>query len=41
MLDAYRAFLAQVASRSNARSRERIDAERAVLRPRGPGSSGR
>ena len=32
-LDAYRAFVAQVASRGNARSRERIDAERAVLRP--------
>ena len=32
-LDAYRAFVAQVASRRNARSRARIDAERAVLGP--------
>ena len=32
-LDAYRAFLGQVASRRNARSRARIDAERAVLGP--------
>ena len=32
-LDAYRAFVAQVASRHNARSRARIDAERAVLGP--------
>ena len=31
--DAYRAFVAQVASRRNARNRERIDAERAVLEP--------
>ena len=31
--EAYRAFVAQVASRRNARSRERIDAERAVLGP--------
>ena len=29
----YRAFLGQVVSRSNARNREKIDAERAVLRP--------
>ena len=29
----YRAFLGQVVSRRNARNRERIDAERAVLRP--------
>ena len=32
-LDAYRAFVAQVASRRNARGRARIDAERAVLGP--------
>ena len=31
--EAYRAFVAQVASRRNARGRERIDAERAVLGP--------
>ena len=32
-LEAYRAFVAQVASRRNARGRARIDAERAVLGP--------
>ena len=32
-LDAYRAFVAQVVSRRNARNRARIDAERAVLGP--------
>ena len=32
-VDEYRAFLAEVVSRRNARNRERIDAERRVLRP--------
>lgn len=32
-IDEYRAFLARVVSRRNARNRERIDAERRVLRP--------
>ena len=32
-LDAYRQFLAELVSRRNARLRDRIDAERAVLRP--------